>query len=129
MEVYKAENVCHHLWSYGEKLKSALLDAAKDNGIENYFSIDGSSVLMNYLTKNQAGETSLEYRTLFNQEMIRNNVLMPWISVSLAHGESELDQTYSAARKALGIYAKALESGIEKYLEGPSIKPVFRKFN
>ena len=129
MELYKAENVCQHLWSYGEKLRSVLLDAAKDNGIENYFSIDGSSVLMNYVTKNPEGETSLEYRTLFNQEMIRNNVLMPWISVSLAHGESELDQTYSAARKALGIYAKALESGIEKYLEGPAIKPVFRKFN
>jgi glutamate-1-semialdehyde 2,1-aminomutase len=129
MQVYKSENVCSHLWSYGSRLKAALLEAAKEKGVSDYFSLDGASVLMNYVTRNNTGEVALDFRTLFNQEMIKNGVLMPWISISLTHGESELDQTYSAARNTFDIYAKALESGIGKYLEGPTVKPVFRKFN
>lgn len=54
---------------------------------------------------------------------------MPWIAVSLAHGDEELDMTISAAKRALEIYRRALDEGVERYLEGPVIKPVFRKFN
>jgi glutamate-1-semialdehyde 2,1-aminomutase len=34
-----------------------------------------------------------------------------------------------AVKKSLQIYKRALENGIEKYLKGNAIKPVFRKFN
>ena len=29
----------------------------------------------------------------------------------------------------LGVYRRALDEGVGKYLEGPAIKPVFRKHN
>jgi glutamate-1-semialdehyde 2,1-aminomutase len=61
--------------------------------------------------------------------MIRNGVLMPWIAPSFAHGDAELQRTLDAARKALAVYAQALEQGVERFLQGPAIKPVFRKFN
>ena len=64
-----------------------------------------------------------------SQEMIRNGVLMPWIAVSLSHEAAELDATLAAAGKALAVYARALKDGVERYLEGPEVKPVFRKFN
>jgi glutamate-1-semialdehyde 2,1-aminomutase len=54
---------------------------------------------------------------------------MPWIAQSFAHGDSELQQTLEAAGKALAVYARALEAGTERFLEGPAIKPVFRQFN
>jgi len=54
---------------------------------------------------------------------------MPWIAVSLAHGNAELEMTLTAADKALEIYRKALAEGIDKYLQGPAVKPVFRKYN
>jgi glutamate-1-semialdehyde 2,1-aminomutase len=55
--------------------------------------------------------------------------MMPWIALSYAHGEAELAHTEQALRSALGVYAKALEDGYQRYLTGHEIKPVFRKFN
>jgi glutamate-1-semialdehyde 2,1-aminomutase len=54
---------------------------------------------------------------------------MPWIAQSFSHGDPELQRTLEAARKAFAVYAQALEGGVERFLQGPAIKPVFRQFN
>ena len=54
---------------------------------------------------------------------------MPALIFSYAHKQKELDRTFEATRKALQVYKKALEEGVEKYLVGEVIKPVFRKYN
>jgi glutamate-1-semialdehyde 2,1-aminomutase len=54
---------------------------------------------------------------------------MPWIAPSFSHGDKELEITLDAVDKALKVYKLALENGINNYLQGPVIKPVFRKFN
>ena len=41
----------------------------------------------------------------------------------------ELKLTGRALDAALPVYKKAMADGVERYLEGPAIKPVFRKFN
>jgi glutamate-1-semialdehyde 2,1-aminomutase len=61
--------------------------------------------------------------------MIKNGVLMPWIAISYAHGESELKLTEKALENTFRVYKKAVEEGFEKYLVGDAIKPVFRKYN
>ena len=129
VKVYKDKDVCQHHWRWGEQLKTGLLDIAKELGISGQFSVDGPAISMNYVARNSDGVTALDYRTLFAQEMARNGVLMSWIAVSLSHGESEVQMTLEAARRSLQIYVRALNDGIGKYLEGPVIKPVFRKFN
>jgi len=91
--------------------------------------VDGPPISMNYSTRDANGEVSMEFRTLFAQEMARNGVLMSWIAVSLSHSDTELQLTLEAARKSLQVYAKALHDGVDKYLEGPAVKPVFRKYN
>jgi len=55
--------------------------------------------------------------------------LIPWIAVSLAHTDKELEITLEATRKALKIYSLALEKGAKSYLKGRILKPVFRKYN
>lgn len=129
VNVYRDQDVCEHLWSYGKKLKDGMLEVAQRNGVSEYFKIEGPVISLSYLTLDVSGAPSFEFRTLFNQEMIRHGVLMPWIAVSLAHGNIELDITLEAVNKALQVYKKALLEGVDKYLEGPVIKPVFRKFN
>lgn len=129
VKVYKEKDVCRHHWHYGEQLKSGLLGLAKELGISKQFSIDGPAIAMNYLTRDASGAISMEFRTLFAQEMARHGVLMSWIAVSLSHGQTELQITLEAARKAMQVYAKALNDGVDKYLEGPVMKPVFRKHN
>ena len=63
------------------------------------------------------------------QEMIKNKVLMPWVSIAYRHDQKEFKTTLLAIEKSLYIYKKALFYGIKNYLVGHSVKPVFRKFN
>ncbi|MAD95355.1 MAG: glutamate-1-semialdehyde 2,1-aminomutase [Rhodobacteraceae bacterium] len=129
VNVYKEESVCQHHWCYGQKLRSGLESLAAELGIADHFSMDGPAISMNYCTRDPDGSISMEYRTLFAQEMVRNGVLMSWVAVSLSHGDTELQITLEAARDSLLVYRKALDDGIEKYLRGPAVKPVFRKYN
>jgi len=56
-------------------------------------------------------------------------ILMPFISIAFRHTSEELDKTAEAIDSTFKVYSKALEEGVSKYLIGPSIKPVFRKYN
>ena len=129
VRIYQEQDVCRHLWAYGEKLKQGLQGVAAETGLEKYFQMDGPAIALNYITRDASGASSMKFRTLFSQEMIRNGVLMPWIAVSQSHGDGELEITIAAARKAMVVYAKALQDGAERYLEGSEVKPVFRKYN
>lgn len=129
IKVYKEENVIDHLWKFGEKLFKGINNISAQFGLRDYFYMEGSYVSMNYTTKDSSGDVSLAFRTLFAQEMIKRNVLIPWIAPSLAHGEHELALTLDAVEHSLKIYKQALEDGLENFLHSPVIKPVFRQFN
>lgn len=126
---YRKHKVVEHMRAYGEKLINGLNAAAKEAGLAENFRAEGFACSPNYLTFGRDGKGSLALRTLFSQEMIKNGVLMPWIALSLAHGDSELDQTLTAARAALKTCALALEDGVEKHLKGRAVRPVFRRHN
>jgi glutamate-1-semialdehyde 2,1-aminomutase len=129
IEILRREEVIEHFWRYGDKLVSGMNDIAHEMCIEEYFFVEGYPCSPNYVTKDGNSVASLSMRTLFAQEMVTNGVLMPYISLSLAHKETELDQTLSAVKNTLKVYKNALENGIEGYLKSPVIKPVFRKYN
>lgn len=129
VDVYRELGVVEHLWSYGEKLISGMNDIARGLGIEKQFHVEGYACHPNYVTRDAEGAASMELRTLFSQEMIRNGVLMPWIALSREHGDVELAMTMDAVGKSLAVYKKALENGVSGYLKGRPIRPVFRKFN
>jgi glutamate-1-semialdehyde 2,1-aminomutase len=127
---YMQENkVVEHLWDYGAKLITLINDLAKEYNIEKNFIADGIECSPYYLTFDKNGKNSLALRTLFSQEMIKNGVLIPWIALSYAHGEKELEITKHALQKTFEVYKKAVDEGYEKYLIGDIIKPVFRKYN
>lgn len=125
----KEHNVVDHLWNYGDKLIKLINELALTYGIEQNFVAGGVECSPYYLTFDKDGKNSLGLRTLFSQEMIKNNVLIPWIALSYAHGEKELNHTKLALEKTFEVYKKAVDEGYEKYLMGDVIQPVFRKFN
>lgn len=129
VKVYQEEDVCGHMWTYGEQLKSGMNHLACQIGVADYFNVIGPAISLNYLTYDTNGVLSTAFRTLFMQELINAGVLMPWIAVSLMHTSCELELTLSAVEKSLRIYKRALESGVENYLVGPAVQPVFRKYN
>lgn len=129
MNFMRKHAVVEHLWGYGQNLMSLMRQHAQEHGISENFKVGGVACSPYYLTLDSSGRNSLELRTLFSQEMIRNQVLMPWIALSYRHGEKEMALTSQALNEAFRVYRLALDEGVEKYLVGPAIKPVFRKHN
>jgi len=129
MDFMQRNCVVEHLWDYGQRLIAMLQRQAEAHGISNSFKAGGIACSPYYLTLDSTGNNSLALRTLFSQEMIRNGVLMPWFALSYRHGEEELAVTEQAVDRAFAVYRRALEEGVEKYLVGPVVKPVFRKYN
>lgn len=129
IEIMKRDKVVDHYWDYGKKLITGINQIAIDLEIQDFFYVEGYPCSPNYITKDKEGKISLAYRTLFAQSMLDKNVLMPYIAVSYAHQEKELQTTLSAVEYALEIYKLALENGYKNYLKSDIIKPVFRKYN
>lgn len=125
----KENNVVDHLWEYGRRLINLMNETAQQYEIEKNFVASGIECSPYYLTFDKEGQNSLGLRTLFSQEMIKNGVMMPWIALSYAHGDEELELTKKALEKTFEVYQKAVAEGYEKYLIGNPIKPVFRKHN
>lgn len=123
------EKVPAALWAYGARLRDGIRDVAASHGLSKQFYTEGPAILLNYVTRDAAGEISLPLRTLLSQEMLRRGVMMPWIGTSQSHGDAELKLTLDALDGALGVYKLASERGVGAYLEGPVVKPVFRSHN
>ena len=125
----REHGVIEHLWDYGNKLKTLMYRKAEQHDVSQSFKVGGPACSPYYLTLDSLGSNSLGLRTLFSQEMIRSGVLMPWIALSYRHGDVELERTEHALDSAFKIYRRALHEGVESFLEGPPIKPVFRTHN
>jgi glutamate-1-semialdehyde 2,1-aminomutase len=129
VRIYRDEDVSGHLWRYGKQLREGMTALAARHGLQDHFQMDGPAISMNYLTRDRSGALSMPLRTLFAQEMLKAGVMMPWLAVSQAHGPDELALTLAAVDQALGVYARALNGQIGDFLQGPAIRPVFRRNN
>jgi glutamate-1-semialdehyde 2,1-aminomutase len=129
LNVYRRCNVIEYLYRQGERLRAGIAQVISRHGIQAHFGVQGRDCNLIYFTKDATGNRSQPFRTLFLQEMIRSGVIAPSFVVSFSHANEDIDRTIDACDKALGVYAKALQDGVEKYLVGRAVKPVDRKFN
>ena len=49
--------------------------------------------------------------------------------MSYSHSDADIDRTIDIVGESLLVYRDALTNGVEKYLEGRPVKPVYRRFN
>jgi len=124
---YKKNNVVDRLYQLGEKLSKGINSVALDLNIENQIGLIGPACCSVYTTRDANNELSQSFRTLFLQETMKRGLLMPSAIISYSHNDKDIDETVSKLYEALAIYKKALNEGIEKYLEGRSVKPVWCK--
>jgi glutamate-1-semialdehyde 2,1-aminomutase len=129
MEIYRKEDVVGYLWQSGQILADGVERIAKEQGIEDYFQLAGRKCNLVYIARDEQKQPSQVFRTLFLQEMIKRGVIAPSLVVSYSHKETDIARTLEAVRDSLAIYARALQDGPGRYLEGRPVKPVFRKFN
>ena len=128
MATYRDEDVVGHLYRQGARLRMGVRAAAEAAGVAGRVECLGRDCALLFATRDQHGRPSQEFRTLFLQELIRRGILAPSFMVSYSHTEADIDYTIDAVAEALMVYRKALEEGVERFLVGRSVKPVFRAY-
>lgn len=129
MRIYREEPVVETLWRRGQALADGIRRVVADLKMDDYFLVKGRPCCLAYATLDNKRESSQAFRTLFLQETMRRGLLMPSLVISYSHSDDDLQRTIDGIAAALQVYRRALEEGIDRYLEGRPVKPVFRKFN
>lgn len=129
IDAYRELDACAVMARQGAKLKQGLQQAIDDVGVSDYFQIMGRPWLTFFATLDQNKERSQPFRTLFLQEIMKRGVIAPSFVVSAAHTDADIQHTVDAVGEALVVYKQAIDEGVDKYLEGRPVQPVFRKFN
>lgn len=129
MRTYRAEPVVQTLWDQGRKLADGIARSIASLNLAGFFHVVGKPCCLMYGTCDAEKKPSQGFRTLFLQELIKRGVLAPSLVISYAHTDADVAKTVAAIHGALEVYRRALDQGLEKYLEGRPVQPVFRKFN
>jgi glutamate-1-semialdehyde 2,1-aminomutase len=129
IQIYKADKVIEHLYSQGERLRKGVNRAIESLGLVDHFELLGRASNLVYATRDESKQPSQSFRALFLQETIRRGLLTPSLVVSFSHTDKDIDRTIDAVNESLSVYRRAIDEGVEKYLIGRPVKPVFRKFN
>ena len=130
MESYEKYQVIEYLNYQGERLRKGMKQCIAEHHLEDYVDIIGHPSCLVFSTYDQNKQPySQAYRTLFLQEIIKRGVIAPNLVISYAHKDEEVDRTLEIIHEALGIYRKAIDEGVCKYLNGRPVQPVYRKWN
>jgi glutamate-1-semialdehyde 2,1-aminomutase len=128
MRVYQTEGVIDFMERQGRALMAGINQAIALHNLEVHFGVVGKPCNLVYFTRDAERNPSQAFRTLFLQEMVKRGFLMPSLAVSYSHTDEDIARTIDAIAEALKVYKLALENGIEHYLVGRSVQPVFRKY-
>jgi len=129
MAVYADEPVIETLHARGDRLRDDVTEVARRHGLEDRFTVAGRGSCMFFGTADADGRPSQSFRTLFLQETIARGLLAPSFVISYSHTDADIDRTVEIVDAALGVYAAALESSVERFLRGRPVQPVYRRFN
>ena len=132
VEIMERDSVIPGIWKTGAEIIDFSNSLSRSLGLEKIFLFNGFSCSPNYMTTSESGAPDLFLRTFFQEKMLENGVMMPYVAVSHAHSKPEIiEKTKAALTKTLREIKSTVELGrsFEEVLMGPSIKPVFRKFN
>lgn len=128
MRIYQEEPVIEHLHRQGNRLAEGIRQLVAQKHLDGFFGVDGRACNLIYYTRDENKQPSQPYRTLFLQELIRGGIIAPSFVVSYSHSDQDIQHTIDVLDKALDVYARALDEGIEKYLVGRPVKPVMRPY-
>lgn len=128
MRFYREHPVVETLYARGRRLREGVTQASAAAGLSAQVGVVSRDCNLLFTTRDAQGQPSQPLRTLFMQEMVRQGILAPSFVVSWSHSEADIDRTVDAVAQALTVYAQALDGGVERFLQGRPVKPVFRRF-
>lgn len=130
IQTIKEQNLIEHFWQTGKKIKHGIQQAAQHAGISKHVNVAGFDCKPALALLDQQGNACMKLRTLFLQETIKQGVMIPYIVPCLAHTDEVIAQAMTGISHAFEIVAKGIENdNVMQLINGPIVKPVFRKFN
>ena len=128
MRFYKTNPVIETIYARGDQLRRGLQKVVAELKLEGHFEVIGRDCNLLFATRDAQRKPSQGFRTLFLQELVKRGVIAPSFVVSFSHSEADIARTIDAAAAALQVYRRALDEGLDQFLEGRPVKPVFRRF-
>jgi glutamate-1-semialdehyde 2,1-aminomutase len=129
LRVYQDEPVIETMWTQGKKLADGVEQVAAKHGLQDHIPVLGRPCCVVFGSKDESGNPSQPFRTLLIQENLKRGVMTPSLIISYSHTDEDIERTIDAFDGSLEIYARALEDGVDEYLEGRPVQPVWRKYN
>jgi len=124
------KNAIEHFWNVGNHLIENFNILAKKKNINHLVNASGFGCKPALSFIGHDGENSPQLRTLFMQEMVKQNTLIPYIVPSLAHNDGVLKTVVQNIENVFNIIKTTNDDKqIIEIIEGNIIKPVFRKWN
>jgi glutamate-1-semialdehyde 2,1-aminomutase len=124
-------DISKHVWGVGKRLVDGVKQLARDEQVADSVRVIGFDCNPQILCTRADGTYWPELHTSFHEEVISYGVLIPWITITYAHGDAELAKTFAALQAGMQKVRKIISSGVnvESTFTGPAVKPVFRPFN
>jgi glutamate-1-semialdehyde 2,1-aminomutase len=130
IDIFQRSDVIGDNWRRGARLKDEMLASVRRHALDRHLVVKGYPCLLLFTFTDIPEARGLEWKTLIMQEMARHGVLSQGVLYpTLSHDDAIVDETVAAFDAALVRVAEAWATGSTRgFLEGPAIKPVFRKF-
>jgi len=123
-------DITTHLWGLGKRLIAGFREAAERERVSSYVKIVGFDCNPQIVCTRADGTSWPALGASFHEEVISHGVLIPWTTITYAHGEEELEQTLDAIHAGMRKVRRAIETEtVDASFEGEPPKPVFRPFN
>ena len=130
LEECERVDITSHVWDVGGRLVAGVRALAAEEGTEDLVRVIGFDCNPQILCTRSDGTYWPALHTSFHEAVIGEGVLIPWTSVTYAHGDEELAQTFDAIRAGMRRVRAAADSGdVDGSFAGDPVKPVFRRFN
>lgn len=127
---FRDNDVIAENWQKGEALQTAIRDIITRAGLDDYLSVQGYPPMFVLSVLGVDGQPDLAYTTLLRQEMInRGNLFQNLFVMTPSHGEREFGIVLDALSESCAVFRTAIDRGsVEGFLDGPPVKPVFRRY-
>ncbi len=128
IDVFEKENVISHNHKIGDALINGCQEAILDANAGHLVEIVPCNWLVVFNFKDKDGLLSAAMRTLAMQEMIKRGILFQGSFVPcFSHTFDDINYFIRAFSETLTILKSATNNGLENFLIGDIVKPVFRK--
>ena len=127
---YRTKDVIGHQGRIAAAVAEGMRRAVAAHGVGEFLQVHASPWRVVNVTHDAERKVSLAFRTLLLQEMIgRGALYQGFFLPCYAHTDADVDVVVRAFDATAAVYREALDHGVDKFLIGPAIRPVFRKYN